>query len=332
MRAAGTPALAAAAVLAIAFPGVNLTAGGHNATHHSAAPSANASARHFSPLAVYASFGRLPAKEPVVPSLRKDYSELGVWGQMQATSEIYNDRAWELTAYAAGRCARLGSHIDCGFGKSHACGFDAYIQARAPAINGRQAYWAYDQGTRNYPGIRCLAWEYRPGGWAYLANAGEINPSKHLTVRVASAVRLGGHQPSFKFAAQLRKLPGKWRVVLPTFFIRWHGPLLAGNYNITDGKTTLAIGINFSSPKHNKCLGTNPVCRVINGYDVTLIKYPPATKGGPEQYAVWAADADDSFVSIGLETHKHIGLLYSVFAHMTMLGGIPANWTTKPIS
>ena len=163
-------------------------------------------------------------------------------------------------------------------------------------------------------------------------NAGEINPSKQLTIRIASNVRFGGQQPVFKFAAQIRNLPGKWRPVLPTGFIRWHGPLLAGGYNITDGKTTLYIAINFSSPKHNKCLGTKPVCRVINGYYVTLIKYPPQTKGGQEHYAIWAADADDAFVMIGIVTQKHISLLYSVFAHMKMLGGVPVNWTTKPIS
>ncbi|HTZ93588.1 MAG TPA: hypothetical protein VMB74_14430 [Streptosporangiaceae bacterium] len=332
MRAVGTPALAAAAVLAIVLPSGSLPAGSHSDRPQSVVPSVTATARHFSPLAVYASFGWLPAKEPVVPSMRKDYAELNVWGQMEATSETYNDRAWELTAFAVGRCSRLGNHIDCGFGKSHSCDYDAYIQARAPAVNGRQAYWVYDQGTKNYPGMRCLAWEYRPGGWAYLSNAGEINPSKHLTVRIASNVRFGGRQPSFEFAAQIRKLPGKWQVVLPTFFIQWHGPLLAGNYTITDGKTTLSIGINFSSPKHNKCLGAKPVCRVINGYYVTLIKYLPQTRGGQDHYAIWAADADDAFVMIGEVTRKHIGLLYTVFSHMKMLGGVPANWTTKPIS
>jgi hypothetical protein len=333
MRAVGTPALAVAAVLAIALP-ASISAGSHGATHQRAVvvPASPATSRHFSPLALYASFGWLPAKEPVVPSMRKDYAELNVWGQMQATSQDLNDRAWDLRTYAVGKCERLGNRIDCGLGKNnHSCGFNAYIQARAPAVDGRPAYWAYDIGTRNWAGMRCLTWEYRPGGWAYLMNAGEINPSKRLTVRVASAVRFGGHQPSFKFAAQLRKLPGRWQVVLPTDFYVTNGTLLAGIYNITDGKTTLSIDLNFDSPKHNRCVGTNPVCRVINGYYVTLIKYPPETKGGQQRFEVWAADADNAFVAIGPGTHKHLGLMYTVFSRMKMLGSNPAAWTTKPL-
>jgi hypothetical protein len=333
-RAVGTPALAAAAVLAIVIPTTSLPTGSHSAKHQSVAPSATATSRHFSALSAYATFGRLPAKEPVVPGQRKAYAELNTWGQMEATSEILNAKAWELTAYAVGKCNRLGDHIDCGFGNGgHACGFDAYIQARAPAIDGLQAYWAYDQGSRNYPGTHCLTWEYRPGGWAYLQNAGAvIHPSKHLVVRVARGVRFGGRQPSFKFAAQFRNLPGKWRPVLPTGFSLLHSALLAGGYTIKDGKTALDIGLNFSSPKHNKCLGTKPVCRVINGYYVTVIKYPPMTEGGPPLFALWAPDADYTFVSIGLVTHKHIGLLYTMFSHLKMLGSNPADWTTRPIS
>jgi hypothetical protein len=333
VRAVGTPAVAAAVVVAIALP-ASISAGSHGATHQRAVvvPARPATSRHFSPLALYASFGWLPAKEPVVPGMRKDYAELNVWGQMQATSQDLNDRAWELRTYAVGRCERLGNRIDCGLGKHNcSCGANAYIQARAPAVDGRPAYWAYDIGTRNWAGIRCLTWEYRPGGWAYLSNFGEINPSKGLTVRVAGAVRFGGHQPSFKFAAQLRRLPGRWGMVLPTNFYVTNGALLAGIYNITDGKTTLSIDLNFDSPKHNRCVGTNPVCRVINGYHVTLVTYPPETKRGQQRFELWAADADNAFVMIGPGTRKHLGLMYSVFSHMKMLGSNPADWTTIPI-
>lgn len=350
VRAVGTPVLAAAAVLAIALP-VSMPAGGHHATHERAVvvPARPATSRHFSPLALYASFGWLPANN----------AGLTTWGQMQATSEALYNRAWDLRTYAVGRCKRLGNRtgrairpqrdhglgpgnarIDCGWPVNKidwSCLGNAYIQARAPAIDGRPAYWAYDLSNRNWARIRCLAWEYRPGGWAYLMNSGEINPSERLMVRVASAVRFGGHQPSFKFAAQLRKLPGRWQVVLPTDFGLTDGALLAGGYTITDGKTTIFIDLNFS-PTHNKCLATNHVCRVINGYYVTVNRTAPATKGGPQGFEISAPDADNAFVQMfgsapshGPGSYKLLGLMYTVFSHMKMLGTNPADWTTKPI-
>ena len=325
MRAVGTPAFAAAAVLAIALP-VSMSAGSHNATQEQRAvvvPASPATSRHFSPLALYASFGWLPAKETGV-----------MWGSMQATYENLIDRGWFLRTYPVGSCERLGEHMECGWGKdkgNNACLGNAYIQARAPAIDGRPAYWAYDQGTRNSAGQRCLTWEYQPGGWAYLLSSGVINPSKRLVVRVASAVRFGGHQPSFKFAAQLRKLPGRWQVAFTTDFYLTHGAVLARPYTITDGKTSLGIYVNPGSQEHNKCLGPQSACRVINGYYVTLSEYGPVTKGGRQEFELEVADADNASVMIGPETHKYLGLMYTVFSHMKMLGSNPAAWTTKPL-
>jgi hypothetical protein len=326
LRAVGTPVLAAAAVLAIALP-VSMSAGSDNATHERAVvvPTSPATSRRFSPLALYASFGWLPAKEPGI-----------IFGQMQATSEELIDHGWDLRTYAVGRCERRGDHMECGWGKDegdHTCLGNAYIQSRAPAIDGRPAFWAYDTGTKNWARQRCLTWEYRPGGWAYLTNSPEeINGSKRLIVRIASAVRFAARQPSFKFAAQLRNMPGRWQVGFQTNFYLTHGALLAGPYIITDGKTTLGINVGFGSPEHNKCLGTKSACRVINGYYVTRVKYGPVTKGGPQEFELWAADADNALVTIGPETYKHLGLMYTVFSHMKMLGTNPADWTTEPIS
>jgi hypothetical protein len=326
VRAVGTPVLAAAAVLAVAVP-VSMSAGSHNATHEQRAivvPAGPATSRHFSPLAVYASFGWLPAKEP----------GSNLFGAMDATYENLSDRGWFLRTYPVGRCERLGGHLECGWAKAKAndgCLGNAYIQARAPAIGGRPAYWAYDTGTRNWARERCLIWEYQPGGWAQLMGSAVVNPSKRLVVRVASAVRFGGHQPSFKFAAQLRNLPGRWQVGLETNFYRTDGALLAGPYIITSGKITVGINVGSSSTKHNKCLDTKSACRLINGYYVTRVKYGPVTRGRPQEFELWAADADSAFVMIGPETYKYLGLMYTVFSHMKMLGTNPAAWTTKPL-
>jgi hypothetical protein len=330
VRAVGTPVLAAAAVMAVALP-VSMSAGSHDATHRRAAvvpasvvPVSPATSRSFSPLALYASFGWLPAS-----------AASNLFGTMQATSEQLFERGWVLQTYAVGRCKRLGDQMECGWGKdkgNDSCLANAYIQARAPAIHGRPAYWAYDLGTRNSPGQRCLTWEYQPGGWAHLMGSAAVNPSKRLMVRVASAVRFGGHQPSIKFAAQLRKLPGRWQVVPITDFYLDYGALLATGTTITNGETTLGVGLNFSSPSHNKCLDAKSACRVINGYYVTLVS-PSVIPG----FSIVAPDADKAYVTIGAaaghgpQPHKNVGLMYTVFSHMKMLGPNPADWTTEPI-
>jgi hypothetical protein len=185
--------------------------------------------------------------------------------------------------------------------------------------------------------MRCLTWEYAPGGWASLSNAGEINPSKQLVVRIASKIQFGGRQPSFKFAAQFRNLPGKWRVVPPASFYQFrrvghklrymgvqHGALLAQDFTITDGATTLGVDVNVFPSKRSQSITGKPGCRVINGYHVSFRKVAGT------QY-LSAPDADNLWVSLS-GSQQSLGLLFRVFAHMTMLGTNPAAWTTQPIA
>jgi hypothetical protein len=353
-RAAGTPALAAAAVLAIALP-VSMSAGSHDATHQRAVvvPASPATSRHFSPLALYASFGWLPAK-----------TGSNIFGYLGATYQDITDGGWDLRTYPVGGCELRGDHLECGWSKKRAnnlCLVNAYIQARAPAVDGRPAYWAYNAGTKNIAVGRCLTWEYQPGGWAYLM-AENRQPSTGVMVRVASAVRFGGHQPSVKFAAQLRNLPGRWQVVPFTYIIGTYGALRAMGYTITDGKTTLGIGLGFGSPEHNRCSRPNDGCRVINGFYVRVIEFPPMPRNGyptsfqisdaaacigrrssrscsPTGFVLQAPEPDADKIVVTIESpaahgsvgHKYVGLMYTVFSHMKMLGTSPADWTTKPI-
>jgi len=349
MRGAGVPVLAAAAVSVIAVGSISLPPGSHSPGQ---GPSTGT---RFSALAPYATFGWLPAKEPAAPSQRTDLATYNTWGAIDRTVETLNDGAWQLSVYGAGTCHQAGNQIDCPNDNPlpgqpnepvHPCGSDD-AEVQAPPVNGRQAFWEHNpdqvdkvkngQNQYSVSHMRCLTWEYAPGGWASLSNFGVINPDKQLVVQIASKIQFGGRQPSFKFAAQFRNLPGKWRVVPPASFylfrrvggkLRYmgvqHGALLAEDFTITDGATTLGVDVNVFPSKRSQCVTAQPGCRVINGYHVSARKV-----AGMQMIS--APDADNLWVSLS-GSQQSLGLLYKVFAHMTMLGTNPAAWTTQPIA
>jgi hypothetical protein len=352
IRAVGTPVLAAAAVLAVALP-VSMSAGSYGAGQKQGPTSATA--HRFRALAPYATFDWLPAKEPVARGQQTALAQLNTWGTIDRTLETLDDGAWVLSVYAAGTCHQAGTQIDCPSDQLvpgqpkvpvQPCGSD---KVQASPVNGHQAFWAAGQGletvsngsnVRALTHLRCLTWEYAPGGWASLRNFGEINPDKQLVVRIASRIRFGGRQASFKFAAQFRNLPGKWRVVLPASFYLMrrvghellymgveHGALLVQDFAITDGATTLNVDVNVFPSKHSQCVTGKPGCRVINGYHVSVSKLY-----GTQQLQISAPDADNLYVALGTVSQQHLGLLFSVFSHLTMLGRNPAAWTTQPIA
>ncbi|HXB50875.1 MAG TPA: hypothetical protein VNW50_24205, partial [Streptosporangiaceae bacterium] len=293
LRAIGTPAFAAVAVLAIAVSSSSLSAGSHGAGPGQGR--ATATAPYFSTLAPWATFGWLPAKEPVIPGRHGALAQLNTNGQLNPVSENITSGAWTLEAYAVGECHQVRNQVqpgaasegisrysmlDCGKDQR---GNDACTLTReepAPPVNGHPAFWIK---WHNLPhaSSRCLNFEYAPGGWASLGNDPRIYPSKQVILRVASAVRSGG-QPTFKFAAQIRNLPGKWRVFRINFYVV-DGALLASDYGIRDGATKIDIHFTPANAKHNKCerFHTSPrpggpvhICRVINGYYVNATKNP----------------------------------------------------------
>ena len=354
IAAVGTPAFAAVAVLAIAVSSSNLSAGSQGAGPQPASPASAATARHFSALSPYATFGWLPAKEPVIPGHKKVVAKLGTstndW--IDTVSESLTSGPWTLEAYAIGACHQVGNQLHCGDNNPgwtaadqradsagtwinpNFCAFSREVPA--PPVNGHHAFWLAGSGAK------CLNWEYAPGGWASLNHFSEIRPGKQLVLRIASAIRFGGHQPSLKFAAQLRKLPGKWRVVIASF-AGTNGALLDGDYTLWDGATSIDLEARPTNSKHNQCAHSTPQssaagCRVINGYAVNYKKPPtPSCHRGSacaaaDNFAsIFAPDADGLRVSL-MAGRRDLGLLFKVFAHMTMLGKNPAAWTTKPIS
>jgi len=356
--AVGTPAFAAVTTLAIAVSTSALPLG---ARPQPTTQASGATARHFSALSPYATFGWLPAKEPVVPGHERDLAEIskgGMGGVISWNLEDLSSGPWALKVYAVGECHQVRNQVKQVRPGATSEGVIRYNvlscaksleqdpcalarEAPAPPVNGHQAFWLD-------PGSQCLSWEYAPGGWASLWYYNEIHPDKQLVLRVASSIRFGGHQPLFKFAAQVRNLPGKWHVVWAGFGVS-HGALLAGGFKITDG--TIGTGVEIDSTpahaKHNKCQRVHGKrqrarsllrCRVINGYYVNYLKptkLPTCHRGSfcpflGDFVHIWASDADGWNVDLSAGP-RHFGLLFPVFEHLTVFGRNPAAWTTKPI-
>jgi len=336
LRAIGTPALAAVAVAAIAVSSLGLSAGSHGAGPKQGR--ATATGRYFSALAPYATFGWLPAREPVVPGHKKELAELGTYGTISWNLEDLSSGPWTLKVYAVGNCQQVGNQIQCAKNlEQDPCASSREVPA--PAVNGHQAFWLAGR-------FHCLNVEYAPGGWASLWYYDEIRPDKQLVLQVASAIRFGGQRP-LKFAAQVRNLPGKWRVVFAGFGVT-RGALLASDYEIKDGASATGVEIDMTpaNAKHNRCERVPTkrsalLCRVINGYYVNYLKpskltRPPCPPGKicatPVDFVhIWASDADGWNVDL-MAGPRHFGLLFPVFEHLTVLGRNPAAWTTKPIS
>ena len=315
----GAPGMAALAVLAIALTATALSAGSPGASHQQPPVAAQRSSisHPFSVLSLYAWFGWLPDGESMNPA-RTEF-----FGNMYPDLERLVVAPWTLNTFAAGKCHRTGNELNCGY-TSNGCGENGRLQAPAPAINGHPAYWAYwDRGSPSgSQGLRCLAWEYKPGGWTYVESDGKANETEQTVLRVARAVTFGARTPLFRFAAQLTGLPGKWRVYSSQFG-SVNGALLAGGYEIRDGKSSVDIGVGPPADGPNKCF-SNTVCYRINGYYVNLDNISPAY---PD---LWARNADGLQATVS-GTQKQLGLLRTVFTHLKMLGTDPANWTTRLI-
>ncbi|HUN30682.1 MAG TPA: hypothetical protein VMU95_01580 [Trebonia sp.] len=127
------------------------------------APSSTAPAT-FSPLVPYAGFGSLPSgfSEQSTPVL-KGGTSASLTTVVRMASQLTTGRQLVLTVSSAKACQGVTVHL----GKvpsstlAAACAFSGYgVTGKAPAINGRPAYWV------NYD---ALAWQYAPGGWAVLA-------------------------------------------------------------------------------------------------------------------------------------------------------------------
>ncbi len=327
---AASPALAAGAVLAIAFGGI-IPAG---ALHPQTAPtkpagSASQAPRLFNPLRSYASPGWLPARQSAshfvaqFSRLEDQYSGLTGVG---------------LTFYARGVC-RLSS-------RSFACGWPrdpAAPQLSLPRVDlgrpigdlsGHAAYWRLSSG----PGIGTLTWQYATGGWAMVRV-----PDLRDALRMVRSLRFGkAAGPSAAFAFQLTAVPADWRVNSVTTQVD-DGVRYASSFSISAGLVDTTLGL-VTSPRQVVMVETGPEYGSSCESYFRHAAYRRQLVEGNEAFVLLRPQAWDSGAKSGLCTVVD-GVLASVITdgrsgqsatdllahHMRFLGPDPANWTTRPV-
>jgi hypothetical protein len=348
-RMAGTPVLAASAVAAVALtgalpnsasvqpspmrsPGHQVAASGTAEQQLMAAPAP----AQFSPLKPYASFGWLPAGESATS---------GATGRI---AEILNAGAgkhmkWQLSIYAAGQCG-LSQHdrtLVCGLGSDGT--LNAPLAGRAPAVNGRIAFWLSGRGAGSAQmRHQSVVWQYAPDGWAQLSDAtGTLKPES-IPIRVASGVVFGGGaRDQIEFAAELTKVPAHWQVSSVSFD-RTNGVMGATGYSVTEGSLSIAAGGGVAVsdlPSVSTFIGQGrcyfypagqSVHQVINGYRAVVTRIPPQ-RGNPLTSQVCVPNANGLFIFVSvIGSHPAIDPV-TLFRHMKLLGANPASWTTQPI-
>ncbi len=324
---AGTPALAAVAVIALAI-GVTSPAvpdqhpAGNPAT--ASGPGKVAPPRRFNPLIPYLALRWLPHGQSV------RYGEITpTFTSLVTGGNVVRD----LAAYAAGQCdgtpqqllRQLRHHqtpnLTCG--RKPALG---QVVGVAPAINGHRAFWV--------KGKTALVWEYARGSWAGL-NIPLGHPPVAEVVKVADHARFDvSTRPTIEFPIQLTGLPAARRVVWMDY-VEDSGLPRASVYSVATsvdapGAPVVEIAPATSSgTAHVTCYvypHGDSVRRTINGIKVIV----STVKTSQVTQEVCAPDDRGLMVSLTIDGHSRPDAV-SVFAHhLRVLGSNPANWSMSP--
>ncbi len=326
--AVGTPVLAASAALAVALSGALPTAipglGRHPAS------SADASPREFNAAQVYARLSWLPARTHLVSGSTSRLLQVLVYAgphMNQPNTEM------SLTVEARGTChVRYfpGSLLSlmCLDGRTDAT-------ARAPDINGHQAFWTYNR--------QGLIWEYGTNGWAILTYVDSgLRAAKGL--RIAAGVRFGQHAP-IKFASRLTA--GHWQIPIVSFqseqgvdlatqyFVAKNGTLSEADLNEADSATP-DLGQIWTAPytpgefcPKSSTSRQKPLPRkhlTIHGYKFTL-----ENVGRTKWQLLCGPDEDGLYVRIYVNGSHPPVTPAGFMERLQLLGTDPADWVTNPL-
>jgi len=327
---AGTPVLAAAAVVAIVVAGAPFRPGTGPVAGGPTAP------RQFSPLVPYLSFGWLPAGNSLVwgGTSRQD-----VW--VTGAHKLESPISWSVSVDAAGKCHLTARATELSCSTTAQKGNPIKITGRAPAVRGQRAYWAGPY----------LVWQYARNGWAELLLPEEYRGSprkpvyllpiyRREAVKIAAHIRYGAATPPLLFPVQLTHLPSRWRVTSLTY-LPYAGVLRVRTYSLGAGPPNLGADgglvyetglpwftIDPATRRTNRCYAEphRSIREIINGYRVVVTHQPFG------RLDLCAGNADGLSLYI-LEFGPHPAFSTAdIFGHhMRLLGANPANWTRKPI-
>jgi len=326
---AGTSVLAAVVVAA-------LVVGVLPGRPGSGPPAGPAAPRQFNPLVPYLSFGWLPAGDSLLAGgVRPEATYLTAGRTIDAPS------TWDLVVYAAGQCHLTGPARELKCSTPALEGLTARITGRAPAVGGHRAFWAGPY----------LVWPYARGGWAglllpisygspKLSDAAKRKAAERDAVKIADHVRYGAATPPLVFAAQLTRLPSRWRVS-SVYYVPDAGVLRASRFALGTGTPDLGAdgGLEYQTNLPYFSV-TDPVAsrrsfcgksasEIINGYWVVVTHQ---VAGTASRQNLCAASADGLALYISeFGAHPPINIASLFRDHLRLLGANPANWTRKPI-
>ena len=194
---------------------------------------------------------------------------------------------------------------------------------KAPAVNGRPAYW-HGNG---------IMWQYAPGAWAYLYGAGNIQKpaGRTLDEEMAGKVRFGQSQPIYMPFRLNHGLPAGWAVARTDSLVTNGRPLV---WQLQAGPAAQPQALTIADDPQGG------VCDLL----------PPQstlTAGGIQwdYYYSTGPGADQSICAVPIvDGRGHLNMYYywrghaqalnlaSLVRSMTFLGADPSGWTTRPIA
>jgi hypothetical protein len=326
IAAAGVPLAAAAAVTAVALA--------------SAPPAARPSRPAASPSRPAV---RPPVTGPAAPAaFSPDSRDLEVsplpagWkagGEVSADTVqvllllLPSHRALYVTVFAAGQCRVAGAQLRCA---SVATKSLPTATTRAPDIDGRVAYWDSRGGV--------LVFQYARSGWGYVSG-----PTQADDLRAARRVVVAAAGPAARFPVRLTGLPG-WAVTAVATTVASGGPrafmfelvpsaavnsaaLRLGGFGIDPLPNLPLVAVYPASPCPSD-FGDSE--HEIAGHEVAVSK--EAAEGDQPATESLCADADGLQVFVTVSGNHPVLDVTFVFAHLRLLGGNPARWTTRPVS
>jgi hypothetical protein len=348
IAAAGTPALAAVTVAAIALAGA-LPSGNARQSSPLAGGRGGLVGGAFDPSYLAINFGWLPKGTRAMGG--------GTSPGEETLSAYAKNESLIFTAYAPDGCHVLTAErrFQCPPAASLS------ITGRGPVIDGHRSLWLSVSAPLTVPQLS-LAWEYAPDAWAVVTNEFGASPGGAATVaRVARGAEFGQHIP-VRFAARFASLPRGWRIVglnldsqngsLPAGVYLASGYTLArlqtispatpdnlGDYTTPDEPVLTVVPV---IPDSEGCVFIGPqreekyTRMVINGYRFTLGDLQSGTHGHVRSNLdLCDAHADGLSVNIaeiGAGAHPNLALSPTqLMERMQLLGNNPAAWVTNPL-
>ena len=199
----------------------------------------------------------------------------------------------------------------------------AATDPKAPAVNGRPAYW-------NGNGIM---WQYAPGAWAYLYGAGNVQTAigRALDEEMASKVLFGQHQPLYTPFKLTHGLPMGW-LVTETDSVLTNGRLLV--WQLGAGPAAKPGALTISGDTHAGTCGVQPPPQSTLTTGGIVWAYYYTSGPGADQAVCAPKSIDGEYMTMYYYWRGHAQALNlaSLVRSTKFFGPDPSGWTTQPIA